>query len=112
MFGSYSIHLMLGMHTHPKVLLVVLVPRHQIVERDRHVGDEHVRDGALVEYRHAKDVGVFHLVDEALVPHRIECALLCRGSVCTGRKIEKYIVVILVFEKFLNCKTSSQRDTH
>lgn len=71
----------LGLQIHPKVLLVILVPRHQIVERDRHVCDEDVRDGTLVEYRHAEDVGVFHLVDEALVPHRVECALLCRGSI-------------------------------
>lgn len=71
----------LRLQVNPKVLLIVLVPRHQIVERDRHVGHEHVRDGTLVEYRHAEDVGIFHLVDEAFVPYRVECALFCRGSI-------------------------------
>lgn len=71
----------LWLEINPKVWLLGLVPRDQLLERYCRVRHEHVRDGTLVEDRHPEHVRAIHLVYEALVPNRIKGTWFCGGAV-------------------------------
>jgi hypothetical protein len=67
---------------HPEVFLLLLLARYQILKRYCGVGIEDIIDWCFVEHGDAQCIGIFHLVNELLVPDWIECFLLDAGSIC------------------------------
>lgn len=73
---------------HPKVRLLLLVARYQILERYRGIGIEDIVDWCFVEHSDAQRVCILHLVYERLVPDRIEGFLFDAGSIWLEREEE------------------------
>jgi hypothetical protein len=66
---------------HPKVCLLLLIARHQILDRYRGIGIEDIIDWCFMEYSDAQCVGIFHFMYERLIPGWIKCFLLNAGAI-------------------------------
>lgn len=70
---------------HPKVRLLLLIARDQVLERYCGIGIEDIIDWCFMEHGDAQRIGIFHFVNEGLIPDGIECFLFDAGSIwkCT-----------------------------
>lgn len=69
------------LQVHPKLCLLLLITRHQIIKRYCGVGIEDIIDWCFMEHGDAQCVGIFHFVNERLIPDWIECLLFDAGSI-------------------------------
>jgi hypothetical protein len=66
--------------------VLLLIARHQILERDSRVRVEDIVEWCLVEHGDAQRRGALHFVNESLIPDWIECFWFDARPICSGKR--------------------------